>query len=119
MSEFANAKVLKGKASVSGLIFQGALQTHFVRKDHLEEVAAFIREHRSNESNFETLHKKLEEELQAAGSEAYGRALAEAKEKPADEYRQAKTTGGTAWPEFEKFVAAFEKAVLEAIKTGG
>ena len=82
-------------------------------KSHLEEVAAFIREHRSNESNFEKLHQKLEEEL-SADDENYTTQLKEISEKNVEEYTKAKETGGTAWPEFEKFITAFERAVMEA-----
>ena len=88
-------------------------------KAHLEEIATFIREHRSNESNFEKLYAKLEEETNNEGAgEAYRTTLAEVKEKSAAEYRKAKETGGTAWPEFEKFVTEFERAAIEASKAG-
>ena len=84
-----------------------------MEKSHLEEVAAFIREHRSNESNFEKLLQKLEEEA-GADDEHYAAQLKEISEKNVEEYHKARETGGTAWPEFEKFVSAFEKTVLEA-----
>ena len=84
-------------------------------KTHFEELAAFIREHRSNESNFEKLYAKLEEEPSKGGSPAYREALPSIKTK-AEEYQKAKETGGIAWPEFEKFVSEFEKAVMEALR---
>jgi len=82
-------------------------------KSHLEEVAAFIREHRSNESNFGILKQKLEEEI-TAGEGDYTAQLREIKEKNVEEYTKSKENGGTAWPEFEKFTTAFEKAVIDA-----
>jgi hypothetical protein len=84
-------------------------------KTQLEEVAAFIREHRSNESNFEKLYAKLEEET-GKDDTNYTNQLQEIKEKGAEEYRKAKQTSGTAWPEFEKFVSEFEKTVVEALR---
>jgi len=85
-------------------------------RNRLEEVAAFLREHRSNESNFETLYRKLQQEMKGKSTETnYAAALHEANEK-AEVYRKAKETGGTAWPEFESFVSNFEKAVTEAAK---
>lgn len=82
-------------------------------KSHLEEVATFIREHRSNESNFEKLQQKLEEEI-TGGEGDYTTQLKEIKEKNVEEYTKAKENGGTAWPEFEKFTTAFEKTVIDA-----
>lgn len=87
-----------------------------MEKSHLENVAAFIREHRSNESNFKILQQKLEEET-GAGDENYASQLKEIKEKNIEEYTKARENGGTTWPEFEKFISAFEKAVLEAMQT--
>jgi len=83
---------------------------------HLEEVAAFIKEHRSNEAAFEKLYSRLNEESEMPGSDdAYKNNLLEVKEKSVEEYRKAKEINGTAWPEFEKFVTGFEKAVLQAM----
>ncbi|HYO21336.1 MAG TPA: hypothetical protein VER36_02955 [Flavisolibacter sp.] len=84
-------------------------------KAHLEEVAAYIREHRSNEENFEKLNAKLKEE---AVNNTPGLSMQDIQTR-ADEYRKAKETGGSAWPEFEKFVSQFEKAVVEAIREAG
>lgn len=88
-----------------------------MQKTHFEELAAFIREHRSNEGNFEKLYEKLEAETTNENADAnYRSSLTEIKEKGAEDYRKAKETGGTAWPEYEKFVSQFEKAVMEATK---
>jgi hemerythrin-like domain-containing protein len=88
--------------------------------ERLKQVAEFIREHRSNESNFETLCQKLSEEItNSAADETYKRNLQDVKEKAAEEYNKAKENGGTAWPEFEKFVSDFEKAVVEELKKEG
>ena len=81
----------------------------------LEATAAFIREHRANEGNFEKLYHKLEAEIQERnGAEKYVTSLREIKEKTVPEYQKAKQTAGTAWPEFEKFVAEFERAITDA-----
>lgn len=86
-----------------------------MNREHLDSVLEFIKAHRSNEANFEKLVSKLEEEASnAENSQQYTGALQEIKEKQTEEYRQAKTTTGTAWPEFENFVSAFEKAITEA-----
>lgn len=82
-------------------------------KKQLEETAAFIREHRSNESSFSMLYAKLEEAAGNADGE-YKERLEELREKQATEYNTAKDKGGKAWPEFEKFVSGFERAVMEA-----
>lgn len=87
-----------------------------MEKNQLEEVAAFLRQHRGNESNAEAIYQKLEEAMAGSTNEAYTQSLADVKEK-ASEYRKAKETGGSAWPEFENFVSEFEKAVV-AIKNG-
>ena len=86
-------------------------------KQHLEELTGFIREHRSNESNFNLLYAKLEAETaERNGQAGYTNSLIEVKEKTADEYHKAKETHGSAWPEFEKFVSDFEKTVTEALR---
>jgi hypothetical protein len=73
-----------------------------------------IREHRSSESNFETLYQTLQTARKTA-EEARNTTLAgelkEVDEKYAAEYTKAKETGGSAWPEFEKFVTQFERAL--------
>ena len=43
----------------------------------------------------------------------------EVKEKLIPPYQKARETGGSAWPEFEKFVSEFEKTVTEAIRENG
>jgi hypothetical protein len=84
-------------------------------KAHLEEVAAFIKDHRGNEADFALLYKKLVEESTGNGEPDYQQTLAEIKDKAAEEYKTAKERTPSAWPEFEKFVTAFEKAVLKAL----
>ena len=80
-------------------------------KEHIEEVLQFIRQHRSNESNFAKIYAKLEAELsQKDGDAEYLASLRELKEKQAVTYKQAKKEGTSAWPEFENFVSGFEKA---------
>ena len=81
----------------------------------LEITAAFIREHRGNEGNFEKLYNKLEAEIEDnPTAEKYVGSLQEIKEKAVPEYKKAKETKGTAWPEFEKFVTEFERAIVNA-----
>ena len=84
-------------------------------KEQLEDLAAFIREHRSSESNFEKIYAKLEEAGNDSDTE-FKAAVSEIKEKSVPTYEKAKEAGGTAWPEFEKFVSEFEKTVTEALK---
>jgi len=87
---------------------------------HFEETKDFIRQHRSNETNFETLVQKLDAEIAATqqngGTGTYAESLQELKEKKAAEYRIAKEESGSAWPEFEKFVSEWEKAITASMK---
>ena len=83
-------------------------------KAQLEELAAFIREHRSSESNFELLVNKLNEA--SNGDNHLAAPLSEIKEKLIPPYEKAKEAGGTAWPEYEKFVSEFEKTITEALR---
>ena len=84
---------------------------------HLNDLLQFIREHRSNAANFSTLTEKLDAELNNATSDkVYHAALTETKEKYATVYREALENGGTAWPEFESFIAHFERSVVAALK---
>lgn len=86
-------------------------------KEHLQQVLEFIREHRSTEGGFTPIHSKLEEELSTAepGSEYYT-TLQETKEKHLEAYTTARGQGGSAWPEYENFVAEFEKGITAALK---
>lgn len=76
-----------------------------------------IRENRSSESNYTLLQQELEKTIAAArqaGSPVVTKELEDVKEKYAAEYEKAKEAGGTAWPEFEKFVTQFERALSQA-----
>jgi hypothetical protein len=91
-------------------------------KQQLEELAAFIRAHRSAESNFDILFQKLTEACNAEAAEGgeaaqngYLNLLQEARDKYAETYRQSKEKGTSAWPEFENFVTHFEKGVTGAL----
>lgn len=94
------------------------------RQARLEALSGFIHEHRSNEGNFEKLYRKLEEECAAekqAGdhhTRQYLAGLEDIREKQAEAYRSSRDKGGTAWPEYEKFVTQFEKLVVDARKDG-
>jgi hypothetical protein len=87
-----------------------------MNRQHLEALLQFIRQHRSNEANFEMLTAKLEAESGNQGNtQEYKKALDEIKIKQAEQYRQNKHTGASAWPEFENFVSEFEKTITDEI----
>lgn len=89
-----------------------------MEKKHLEEVLSFIRQHRSNEANFEKIYSKLQEEVDSAeDSSEYKNKLQEINQKQAAEYQQAKKDAPTAWPEFENFIAEFETTITAALKS--
>ena len=85
------------------------------QQQRLQEVLEFLKEHRSNEGNFEKIYAKLEEEAGAGGPGPYVEELRELKDKQAETYRQHKAEASTAWPEFEKFVSGFEKAITSCL----
>lgn len=87
--------------------------------DHKTEVAQFIKEHRGDAAHFENLLAALNKEMEtAAGDEAYKTQLLAVKEK-AGAYSKMKEAAGDAWPEFEKFVTGFERAVLHTTPAAG
>ena len=91
------------------------------QKSQLESFLAFIKDRRSDESNFEEINRKLETILQTTqGDQQEGTTfidnLTDIKEKQAEEYKKAKEVGGTAWPEYEKFVSQLERSITEALK---
>lgn len=78
-----------------------------------------LREQRSSENNFESIRQTLQEATQTAqkeGNDTLAGSLKEVDEKYANAYEKAKETGGTAWPEFEKFVAQFERILTNSNK---
>jgi hypothetical protein len=79
-------------------------------QSYTEELLKFIREHRSNEINFEKLYTKLSEAAHHNDA-ALSERLAPL-EQEAEAYRKAKEETGSAWPEFENFVSQFEKQLL-------
>lgn len=84
-----------------------------------EALLQTIREQRSNEGHFETLAQILQAAIITAEENqdtALANDLKEVDEKYAREYEKAKEAGGTAWPEFEKFVSQFERALTAAQK---
>ena len=84
-----------------------------------EEIMQNIREHRSSESNYAAIQQELDKAItasQQASHSTLSNDLQEVKEKYASEYEKAKETGGSAWPEFEKFVTQFERALTNASK---
>lgn len=85
-----------------------------------EEFLLKIREHRSSEGAFETLLgvlTKAKNFAKQSGNTILADELNEVDEKYAAEYRKAKEIGGSAWPEFEKFVSQFEKSLTDANKS--
>ena len=88
-------------------------------KTHLEELARFIRENRSSESNFDKLFQKLTDEYKAVAEHKSGNGYAEdlqqTLEKHATLYQQNKEKVISTWPEFENFVSHFEVAVTKAL----
>jgi hypothetical protein len=91
------------------------------KRMQLEEFLQFIKERRSDESHFEEIYHKLEEVLQSAGDDQQAGTnffdnLEDVKEKQAEEYRKAKEVGGTAWPEYEKFITQLERNITEALR---
>ena len=91
------------------------------QKEQLEDFLQFIRERRSDESHFGELNNKLDEVISTLsnldnGNTAFVDRLKEVKEKQATEYMQAKENGGTAWPEFEKFITQLETSATAELK---
>lgn len=84
---------------------------------HFNDLKEWIKTQRSNESNFEAVYQKLEKEhafaLQQNNAE-YAASLLEIIDKQAAEYRNAKESAGTAWPEYEKLITAWERAISAA-----
>lgn len=83
----------------------------------VEQIMQTIRENRSSESNYTLLQQELDKTIAAArqaGRPVVTKELEDVKEKYAAEYEKAKEAGGTAWPEFEKFVTQFERALSQA-----
>jgi hypothetical protein len=84
---------------------------------HSKDLLQFIQEHRSNAINFGKLTERLDAELRSAAPDTtYHTALTETKEKYATAYKAALEQGGPAWPEYESFVAHFERSVVAAQK---
>jgi hypothetical protein len=84
-----------------------------------EELMQVVRENRSSESNFHRLLQHLEKAIALAEKEnntALAKDLQEVEEKYAAAYQKAKESGGTSWPEFEKFVTQFERSLTGAAK---
>jgi hypothetical protein len=83
------------------------------------EIMQTIRENRGSESNFDRLLQQLDKAIGFAQNEnnkELAGDLQEIKEKYAAEYKKAKETGGSAWPEFENFVTQFERALTAKAK---
>jgi hypothetical protein len=89
-----------------------------MEKDNLEEFLLFIREHRSNEANFDKIKDRLNEEVTSTRDNAQLKSdLKEIIDKQLPEYLQSKEEGGSAWPQFEKLITAIEKAITEGMNS--
>lgn len=78
-----------------------------------------LREYRSSEGNFETIHTTLTEAINNAqhnNNTTLAEDLKEVDEKYASEYKNARQISGSAWPEFEKFVTQFERTLTKVQK---
>lgn len=85
-----------------------------------DEIIETVRDARSSESNFETIVQELDKAIELAKKEdkqTLVDELQEVSDKYAAEYRKSKEVRGTAWPEFEKFVTQFERALAGADKS--
>jgi len=83
----------------------------------LDRTLEFLKEHRGNEANYQKIRQKLDEEISRADAEGpagYGEALRDIAEGGVPAYESLREKGATAYPEFEKIVNAFEKAVMDA-----
>ena len=86
--------------------------------EDLQHITDAIRESRSNESNFDVLCKYLREAIAAAEKQNntwMHNNLKEVQDKYAGEYLKARETRDSAWPEFEKFVAQFERSINSGV----
>ena len=85
----------------------------------IDQIMQTIRDNRSSESNFATLQQELDNTIstaQLSGESELIAELQEIKEKYVSEYENAKASGGTAWPAYEKFVTQFERVLTGAKK---
>jgi hypothetical protein len=82
-----------------------------------QEILLAVREVRSSESNFDLIWQQLHRALKMAqekNNEQLAEALQAVNDKYVPEYQTAKEHGGSAWPEFEKLVTQFERALTSA-----
>jgi hypothetical protein len=82
-----------------------------------DEQKAFLREKRGSEAHFDDLLNSLHKAIAAAEAQQDSQTanqLKEVSEKQVPAYTTAKQNGGTAWPEFEQFVTAWERALMQA-----
>lgn len=77
-----------------------------------QQLLTFLREHRGNEANF----KQINEAVATSISNGVP-ALQEVQDKYAEAYTTAREQGGSAWPEFERYVSELEKCLVAVDKT--
>ena len=88
---------------------------------HFEELAHFIRTHRSNEGHFNILYDRLMKEYNAVKASAdqqqrcYAENMNEIIQKHAAVYIQNREKGISTYAEFEHVVNSFEKIVTDAL----
>lgn len=82
-----------------------------------EEIMQTVKENRSSEEHFNRLLQALEKataQAQQQNNTTLAGDLQKVKDTYATAYEKTKETGGTAWPEFERFVTEFERALVNA-----
>lgn len=77
-----------------------------------QQLLNFLREHRGNEANFQQINEAVTASI---GNSIPG--LQEVQDKYADAYTTAREQGGSAWPEFERYVSELEKCLVAVDKT--
>ncbi|SHG08567.1 hypothetical protein SAMN05444008_117104 [Cnuella takakiae] len=81
-----------------------------------KHLLAFLREHRGNEANFQQINEQIGQALQEEWDAVQRESLQEVQDKYAGAYTTAREQGGSAWPEFERYVSELEKCLLAADK---
>lgn len=82
-----------------------------------KQLLAYLREHRGNEANFQQINEQIGKALQEEVYAGQRELLQAVQDKYADAYTTAREQGGSAWPEFERYVSELEKCLVAADKT--
>lgn len=76
-----------------------------------QQLLALLREHRGNEANFQQINEAV-----TAGISGGLTPLQEVQDKYAETYTKAREQGGSAWPEFERYVSELERCLIDSTK---